>query len=91
MAKKPARVAFHRAAQAKCLEVAERIVEHIKTDGLVPVRTGRLRDSYHAEAEGSGAVVKTDADYWKYQEYGTRNTPAQPHVRPAYEAVRNER
>lgn len=43
-----------------------------------PVDTGRLRASISA-AEGGVAI---GADYWKYVEYGTSDTPSKPFVVP---------
>lgn len=64
--------------------VADKAVGHIQA--RVPVRTGKLRDSYHKEGTESGKRVVTnteDAYYGLFVELGTRYMPAQPHVIPA--------
>jgi HK97 gp10 family phage protein len=83
-------VVFFGVAQTFCLDKAQQIVDHIKYDGLTPIDTGRLIDSYKAQRAGRGAAVVTDVDYWRFVEFGTRYMSAQPHVRPAYEAARLE-
>lgn len=49
---------------------------------LVPVRTGRLRDSITETDDG----VAVTADYSVFVEYGTIRTAPQPYVRPAIQA-----
>jgi hypothetical protein len=91
-------VVFHDSARAECRDVVDAIVAEIKTSGLTPVDTGALLAGYRAADTPDGAQVQTDVHYWKYVEYGHRIVawghetgkfqPAQPHVRPAVEAVR---
>jgi HK97 gp10 family phage protein len=55
-------------------------------EGLVPVATGRLRDSLAvAEVDGE-AAVGTDVEYAVFVEYGTADAGAQPFLRPAADA-----
>jgi HK97 gp10 family phage protein len=62
---------------------------------LVPVRTGRLKSTIHIEKgdEPLTRIVKaggSEAPYAPFVEYGTRKMAAQPFMRPAAEARRNE-
>jgi len=66
-----------------CLEVAEHIRDEAKT--IVPVRTGRLRDSIQAEIEGDDAVVYSDVDYAPIVEFGGHGRPPKPYLVPAAE------
>lgn len=50
---------------------------------LVPVDTGNLRDSIHAETGATEVVAFADADYAEYVEYGTYKMSAQPYFEPA--------
>lgn len=51
-----------------------------------PVDTGRLRNSITHQLEGDDAVViGTNVEYAAYVEYGTRNTKAQPYLKPGIE------
>ena len=53
---------------------------------LVPVDTGRLRNSLHHEVKGfTLRVGSRDVEYSMYVEYGTSRSPAQPYLRPAIE------
>lgn len=53
---------------------------------LVPVRTGRLRNSLMHEVRGLTLKVGSrDVPYSMYVEYGTSRSPAQPYLRPAIE------
>lgn len=85
-------VEFHDSAQRECMAKAEEVVDYIHSMGLVPVKTGKLLAGYRAEEWETGAAVVTDVDYWYYVEYGhgpEGHREAQPHVRPAIEAMRN--
>ena len=75
-----------RAVLATALD-AERIAKR-----RCPVDTGRLRASIHTRQidGGLGAEVLTDVYYAVYQEYGTRYMSAQPYMRPAAEAVKDD-
>lgn len=58
--------AFERAntrAAAKAVETARR---------LVPVRTGKLRSTIHAEITARGFKLTADTPYAKFMEYGTK-------------------
>ena len=50
---------------------------------LVPVDTGYLQSTIHAEQEGDDAVVMVDADYAGFVEFGTYKMAAQPYLYPA--------
>ena len=52
---------------------------------VVPVRTGRLRDSIQSRSDATTAIVGTDVPYGKYVELGTRKMAAQPYLHPAAE------
>lgn len=53
---------------------------------LAPVRTGQLRASINAEAQGETRfVIGASAPYATYVEYGTSKMAAQPYLRPAIE------
>lgn len=57
-----------------------------------PVRTGRARDSIHAEHQADGSWQLQGGgqgvDYFEYIEYGTRYDPAQHPLLKAADAVR---
>lgn len=56
---------------------------------LAPVDTGALRSSIQAEFPSElYAEVNVGVDYGIYQEYGTRDMPAQPFMTPATERRR---
>jgi HK97 gp10 family phage protein len=55
-----------------------------------PVETGKLRDSYGVEETPDGARFGSDLDYSDDVEFGTVDTPAQPHARPAVDDIRRE-
>jgi len=50
---------------------------------VVPVRTGRLRDSIQFRSDTTAAIVGTDVPYGKYVELGTSKMAAQPYLQPA--------
>jgi len=72
-------------------QLAEKVVERAKE--LVPVRTGDLRDSIHAEILKTRVKIIADAkndsghSYAYYVETGTGRGPAQPFLRPALQSV----
>ena len=77
-ARKPARAAVHAAALA--------IEAHAKT--IVPVRTGKLKNSIKTWREGPGLyAVGTHVEYAPYVEFGTRRMAARPYLRPAADIV----
>ena len=62
-------------------EFAKDVETHMK--GVVPVDTGKLRDSISAEQAGEGWTVgPRGVDYAEYVENGTSRSPAQPYVAP---------
>lgn len=70
-------------ASEALLQTAADIVDITKQ--LAPVDTGALKQSYGAEPVSSTHVlVGSDLDYSVYQEFGTENMPAQPHLVPAF-------
>lgn len=81
---------FAEVAQDRCLQLADEVVEYIANSPATPRgETGRLHLSYYAEeTPDGGVVIRSDARYWLYVEYGTSVMAAQPHVRTAIEAVR---
>lgn len=87
------------AAERAVLEGAQIIVEQAKR--LVPVRTGRLRDSITARLgdggganvgfRGEGVSVTIGPDhrrgwYGHFIEFGTVDQPARPFMRPAFDS-----
>jgi len=57
-----------------------------KAKELCPVDTGLLRSSINAQVESwAAAYVGTNTEYAPWVEYGTRRTPAQPFLEPAFE------
>lgn len=68
-------------------DFADDVVLHMK--GVVPVDTGKLRDSISKKSEG--LVIKVGprgVNYAEYVEFGTSRAPAQPYVRPTIEWAR---
>jgi HK97 gp10 family phage protein len=53
--------------------------------GLVPVKTGALRDSIEASADGLTGTVTAGTDHAEYVEDGTSVMAPQPFMRPALE------
>lgn len=52
---------------------------------LAPVDTGALRDSYRSEVISESEIqIGSELDYAVYQEFGTSEIPAQPHLTPAF-------
>lgn len=68
-------------------DAAEQIVELAQSHA--PVDTGYLRDHIHViDGDTPGSkFVASDADYTLDVEFGTRNMPAQPFMRPAMDGV----
>lgn len=54
-------------------------------EASAPRLTGLLASSYSIEVDGLSAVMRNDAPYADYVEYGTSDTPAQPSLGPALE------
>lgn len=59
-----------------------------KAQSKAPVDTGNLRRSITLDVNGSRAIIRSNANYSGYLEYGTRYMRAQPYLRPAVEEVR---
>jgi HK97 gp10 family phage protein len=72
-------------------EVAEQIVRDIKAGA--PVDTGNLRDSVSMEIVVNEiipkAVIKVEAEYASFVEFGTSRMRAQPFVMPVLDQVRD--
>ena len=73
----------NRIAEEKAGEVATDMKELAQE--LVRVRTGYLRSTIHAEAEGTTVTLGASADYASYNEFGTYKMSAQPFLRPAFD------
>jgi HK97 gp10 family phage protein len=69
------------------LEEAGRIVQG-QSKRLVPVDSGRLRNSISMDVKRDVAIVGTNVEYAPYVEYGTRRQSAQPYLRPALDMNR---
>lgn len=73
-------------------EAGEKIVSIAK--GLAPVKTGALRDSidylvvYNESGGKHELLIQVGESYGIYQEFGTRNIPPHPFIRPALNAVK---
>ena len=89
--------------KAQLIEIAKRMqeageraeregAEQVRDDMqvLVPVDSGRLRDSIRIEETGNGLDVGPgdEIEYAMYVEYGTSTTSAQPYAGPAADRVR---
>jgi len=58
---------------------------------LVPVRTGRLKNSIHILKEKElERIIRADTEYAAFVEFGTSRMAARPFMRPALEARRAE-
>ena len=57
---------------------------------LVPVDTGRLRDSIAHEVEDGTVYLSADTEYAPFVELGTRRAAAKPFLIPAMEGHRSE-
>ena len=66
-------------------EALQKTADAIVTDArsIVPVRTGRLRNSIGIEKSEGGFVIKTDTPYSGFVEFGTSRMLARPYLRPA--------
>ncbi|QKY79501.1 hypothetical protein SEA_PHTOWN_18 [Streptomyces phage PHTowN] len=68
-------------------EFADDVTNHMK--GVVPVDTGRLRDSISKEKAGDSYTVgPRGVEYAEYVENGTSRSPAQPYVAPTIQWAR---
>lgn len=80
-------LAIETATRKAPLEIAEGIAKRAKE--LAPEDTGFLKSSIYAESiSDTEAVVKADAYYSGYVEYGTSKMSAQPYMRPAVDEYR---
>ena len=62
-----------------------------RSRAIVPVDTGYLKGSANVVSpEAHVWAVTYHAHYAKFQELGTRNSPAQPFLRPAFDLVKPE-
>jgi HK97 gp10 family phage protein len=58
--------------------------------GVVPVRTGNLKNSIQTEIESEmSASVGTNVEYSTFVEFGTTRMSARPYMTPATERVRD--
>jgi hypothetical protein len=87
--------AIVQASEARALALVQRIGEAwlAETQARAPVKTGRLRDSYHFEITEQTptritGTLATDVPYAPHQEYGTVHQAGTPHIGPAADAVR---
>jgi HK97 gp10 family phage protein len=67
-------------------DALKRLAQAVLSDAkqLVPVRSGRLRNSLDAEvSDGEARVGSRDVEYASMVEEGTRHMAAQPYLRPA--------
>ncbi len=74
-------------------DTADQIVDTAQS--IVPVRTGALRDSIHAEPTGDPDAWRViagsdDVEYAPFVEYGTSRMAAQPFLTPAVEQHRGD-
>lgn len=68
-------------------DFADEVVDHMK--GVVPVDTGKLRDSISKKVDGLKVTVgPRGVEYASYVENGTSRSPAQPYVAPTVQWVR---
>ena len=56
----------------------------------VPVDTGHLQRSIQLRVGSTRAVIRSNANYSGYVEFGTRFMAAQPYLRPALDEVQPE-
>lgn len=81
-------VVYAHSAQNRCHTIAQAIVDEIRRSPLTPVETHRMEFGYHVVPSPPGAEIRSAVDYWIYQEFGTHEMAANPHVRPAIETIR---
>lgn len=81
---------IYEAARQRAHDLAQEICDEIATNPETPALTGALLSSYYVDYDSNGdALVKSRVRYWKYVEFGTKeHGDAQPHLRPAIEAIR---
>jgi hypothetical protein len=54
---------------------------------LAPVKTGELRAMEDYRVQGNELILIMGSGHDLFQEFGTRNIPPHPHVRPALNAI----
>lgn len=54
-----------------------------------PSRTGALRASIKVEHDGAKGTFGSGLDYARHVEFGTSDTPVQPYLRPAIDAMKH--
>lgn len=64
-------------------DIGQRIVDHAKA--IVPVQTGRLKNSIDYSLESDTLSVGSDVEYAATVELGGPRRRAQPYIRPAVE------
>ena len=74
--------------EAALQEIGDRVVK--RAQELVPVDSGNLQRSIHAEVDGDTLNIAADADYASYVELGTSKMAAQPYLGPALLEVRKD-
>lgn len=86
----PEQLAAEMAVQTAGIDAEVAIVAHLSAEvgatqarSLVPVDTGRLRDSITADEDSFGS----DVDYAAFVEYGTFKDAPQPYMGPAADHV----
>lgn len=68
-------------------DFADEVVIHMK--GVVPVDTGKLKESIDKQKVGSGYTVgPRGVEYAEFVENGTSRSPAQPYVAPTIQWAR---
>lgn len=56
--------------------------------GIMPVRTGHMRDSTEAVPSGNGWAIKIGVDYWRFVNDGTIYIEGQHFVEKAVESIK---
>ena len=80
---------INEAARQRARDIAQEICDEIATNPGTPELTGLLRYGYYVSEDANGdALVKSNVRYWQFVEFGSGHGDAQPHLRPAIEAVR---
>lgn len=80
---------FDDQAIADAIDEVDRVIDEIGTEAvsiartLVPVASGRLRDSIRSYRVGDEVFVEADTEYALAIEFGTRDTDKQPFLFPA--------
>lgn len=72
--------------QAVLIKAGNDVLRRAQTKA--PADTGHLRRGITLKINGNKAIIRSNANYSGYVEYGTRYMEAQPYLRPAVEEVR---